>query len=71
MLLTVFCCLLAVAMQSRGGDTDYAECKAGVVVQSAQQQSLMSSVYLPTNSYQYYSDDDDERRVGILTMEPP
>jgi len=52
--------MLAVSMQTRGSDTGYAECKPANVVQSAHQQALISSAYLPTSNYLYHSDDEDE-----------
>ena len=58
--ITFYYSLHAAAMQSRGSDAGYVESKPVSVVQSAQQQSLMSSVYLPTNNYLYHSDDDDD-----------
>ena len=58
--ITFYYSLHAAAMQSRGSDAGYVESKPASVVQSAQQQSLTSSVYLPTNNYLYHSDDDDD-----------
>ena len=60
-------CLATASIQSQGIDTVYMESKPNGVVQSAQQQSLMSSVYLPTTTSIYnHSDDDDEQRVNSL-----
>jgi len=51
---------LSVAMRSRGSEADYVhESKPMSVDQSAQQQCLMSSVYLPTNNYLYHNTDVD------------
>ena len=52
----------SVAMQSGGSsETGYVESKPTSVVQSAQQQSLMSPVYLPPiSNYLYHSDRDDD-----------
>jgi len=57
---------MSVAMRSRGSETDYMhESKPISGDQTAQQQCLMSSVYLPTNNYLYHKTDvDQDRPVG-------
>jgi len=76
--LVYFVVCMSVAMRSRGSEADYMQHESKPVSgghQSAQQQCLMSSVYLPTNNYLYHHGDVVDRdqrpvRHTLTTLGP-